>query len=287
MDNKITVPAILRRKQGPKITMITAYDTPSAIIADRAGMDIILVGDSLATTVLGFEDTLPATVESMLHHTSAVTRAKPKSLVVADMPWLSYHISAEETIRNAGRFIRDGKVDAVKLEGGRKRLPMIEALLGAEIPVMGHLGLTPQSVLMMGGYRVQGKKRSAAKELLADARALAQAGIFSLVLEGIPATLAEIITKEVAIPTIGIGAGPHCDGQVLVFHDALGFQFGHYPKFVRQYANLGEQAIQALEHYRNDVQSGSFPSEKESYRGDADIEQLLNPTEQKSPDQPG
>jgi 3-methyl-2-oxobutanoate hydroxymethyltransferase len=280
MDNKITVPAIYARKNGPKIAMITAYDAPGALIADRAGMDIILVGDSLATTVLGFEDTLPATIDIMLHHTSAVTRIKPKALVVADMPWLSYHLSVEETIRNAGRLIREGGANAVKLEGGRKRLPMIEALLAAEIPVMGHLGLTPQSVLVMGGYRVQGKKLSAAQELLADAKALADAGIFALVLEGIPAALAQLITKEVPVPTIGIGAGPHCDGQVLVFHDALGFQFGHYPKFVRQYANLGEQAIQALQRYRSDVLDGSFPDEKESYRSSEDIEQLLHGQEQ-------
>jgi len=285
MDEKITVPTIRACKNSRKLAMITAYDAPSAQIADRAGMDIILVGDSLATTVLGFEDTLPATIDIMLHHTCAVTRTKPKSLVVADMPWLSYHISIEETIRNAGRLIRDGGANAVKLEGGRKRLPMIEALLAAEIPVMGHLGLTPQSVLMMGGYRVQGKQLSAAQALLADARALVDAGIFALVLEGIPATLAQIVTKEVPVPTIGIGAGPHCDGQVLVFHDALGFQFGHYPKFVRQYANLGDQAIQALQQYRHDILEGTFPNEKESYRSSEDIDKLLNgqtqnPTEQ-------
>jgi 3-methyl-2-oxobutanoate hydroxymethyltransferase len=285
MDDKITVPTIRAHKNGPKLAMITAYDAPSALIADRAEMDIILVGDSLATTVLGFEDTLPATIDIMLHHTSAVTRTKPKSLVVADMPWLSYHISIEETIRNAGRLIREGGANAVKLEGGRKRLPMIEALLAAEIPVMGHLGLTPQSVLVMGGYRVQGKKLSAAQELLADAKALVDAGIFALVLEGIPAALAQVVTKEVSVPTIGIGAGPHCDGQVLVFHDALGFQFGHYPKFVRQYANLGEQAIQALQHYRNDILEGTFPTEKESYRSNEDIEQLLNGQEQQTPEQ--
>jgi 3-methyl-2-oxobutanoate hydroxymethyltransferase len=276
MDEKITVPAIRACKNSRKIAMITAYDAPSALIAARAGMDIILVGDSLATTVLGFDDTLPATIDIMLHHTCAVTRTKPAPLVVADMPWLSYHISIEETIRNAGRLIREGGANAVKLEGGRKRLPMIEALLAAEIPVMGHLGLTPQSVLVMGGYRVQGKQLSAAQELLADARALAEAGIFALVLEGIPAALAQIITREVAVPTIGIGAGPYCDGQVLVFHDALGFQFGHYPKFVRQYANLGEQAIQALQQYRSDVLEGTFPNEKESYRSNEEIDKLLH-----------
>jgi 3-methyl-2-oxobutanoate hydroxymethyltransferase len=279
MSEKVTVPAIRACKHKRKITMITAYDAPSALIAVRAGIDIILVGDSLATTVLGFEDTLPATIEIMLHHTCAVTRTKPASLVVADMPWLSYHISIEESVRNAGRLIREGGANAVKLEGGRKRLPVIDALLAAEIPVMGHLGLTPQSVLAMGGYRVQGKKLAAAQELLADARALADAGIFALVLEGIPATLAQLITREVSVPTIGIGAGPHCDGQVLVFHDALGLQFGHYPKFVRQYANLGEQAIRALQQYRSDVLAGTFPDEKESYRSEEDISGLLHDQE--------
>jgi len=223
MRDKMTVPAIQARKRGTKLTMMTAYDAPTAHIADRAGVDIILVGDSVANNVLGFEDTLSVTLDNMIYHTAAVTRTKPSALVVGDMPWLSYHISVEETVRNAGRLMREAGAGAVKLEGGRKRLKMVEALISSEIPVMGHLGLTPQSVHAMGGYRVQGKRVEAARELLDDARALANAGVFAIVLEGIPDVLAEVVTKEIAIPTIGIGAGPHCDGQVLVFHDVLGF----------------------------------------------------------------
>jgi 3-methyl-2-oxobutanoate hydroxymethyltransferase len=275
MQNKITVPMIKARKGGDKLKMVTAYDTPMAQVADRAGADMILVGDSLATTVLGYEDTLPATIDIMIHHTAAVARAKPAALIVGDMPWLSYHISVEETVRNAGRLLREGHAEVVKLEGGRKRLPMIEAILSAEIPVMGHLGLTPQSIHTMGGYRVQGKNSDAARALLDDARALAAAGVFAIVLEGIPDVLAQVITEEIAIPTIGIGAGPHCDGQVLVFHDVLGFGNGHYPKFVRPYANLTETATEALQHFFADVQAGTFPAETETYHTDADTAQAL------------
>jgi len=255
--------------------MMTAYDTPMARIVDKAEVDMILVGDSLATTVLGYEDTLAVTIDIMVHHTAAVTRAQPRALVVADMPWLSYHVSLEETIRNAGRLIREGRAEAVKLEGGQKRLQAIEALLAAEIPVMGHLGLTPQSVHTMGGYRVQGKDIETARVLIADAKALAQAGVFALVLEGIPDVLAEIVTQEIAIPTIGIGAGSHCDGQVLVFHDALGLNTQHVPKFVRQYAQLAEQATEALRHYCADVQSGTFPADNETYHTNREVAQSL------------
>jgi len=268
MRDKVTVPAIQARKGGPKIKMVTAYDVPSARIADRAGADIILVGDTLAHVVLGFDDTLPATVDMMIHHTAAVARAKPGALVLGDMPWLSYHLSVEETVRNAGRLLREGGAEAVKLEGGRKRLPMIEALLSAEIPVMGHLGLTPQSIHTMGGYRVQGKRAEAARELLEDARALAAAGVFGIVLEGVPNVLAQVITQEVPVPTIGIGAGPYCDGQVLVFHDVLGLYDGRVPKFVRQYAHLADVATEALQHFFADVQEGTFPSDAESYHMD-------------------
>jgi 3-methyl-2-oxobutanoate hydroxymethyltransferase len=268
MRDKVTVPAIQARKGGPKIKMVTAYDAPSARIADRAGADIILVGDTLAHVVLGFDDTLPATVDIMIHHTAAVARAKPGALVLGDMPWLSYHLSVEETVRNAGRLLREGGAEAVKLEGGRKRLPMIEALLSAEIPVMGHLGLTPQSIHTMGGYRVQGKRADAARELLEDARALAAAGVFGIVLEGVPNVLAQVVTQEVPVPTIGIGAGPHCDGQVLVFHDVLGLYDGRVPKFVRQYAHLADIATEALQHFFADVQEGTFPSDAESYHMD-------------------
>jgi 3-methyl-2-oxobutanoate hydroxymethyltransferase len=271
MRNKVTIQAIQARKNGPKITMVTAYDAPGARVVDQAFIDMILVGDSVATTMLGYEDTLAVTVDMMIHHSAAVTRTKPSALVVTDMPWLSYHISLEESVRNAGRLVREGGAEAVKLEGGRKRLPTIRAILDAEIPVVGHLGLTPQSIHTMGGYRVQGKTVAAARDLLADAHALADAGIFALVLEGIPDTLAQIITREIAIPTIGIGAGPHCDGQVLVFHDVLGVHEQKMPKFVRQYAHLAENAIEALQRYSADVQSGAFPADSESYHLDKSV----------------
>lgn len=275
MRDKVTAPAILARKGGPKIKMVTAYDAPLAHIADSAGADIILVGDTLAHVVLGFEDTLPATIDIMIHHTAAVARTRPKALVLGDMPWLSFHISVEETVRNAGRLMREGRAEAVKLEGGRKRIPMIEALLAAEIPVMGHLGLTPQSIYAMGGYRVQGKRAEAARELVEDARALAAAGVFAIVLEGVPNVLAQIVTEEVPVPTIGIGAGPHCDGQVLVFHDVLGLHHDRLPKFVRQYAHLADTAIEGLERFFADVESGAFPSDAESYHMDEESERAF------------
>ena len=268
MRDKVTVPAILTRKGGPKLKVVTAYDTPSAQIADNAGADIILVGDTLAHVMLGFEDTLPATVDIMVHHTAAVARAKPNALVLGDLPWLSYHISVEETVRNAGRLMREGRAEALKLEGGRKRLHMVEALLAAEIPVMGHLGLTPQSIHAMGGYRVQGRGVEAARELVEDARTLAAAGVFAIVLEGVPSTVAEIVTQEVSVPTIGIGAGPSCDGQVLVYHDVLGLHHGRLPKFVRQYTHLADIATEALERFFADIESGSFPADNESYHMD-------------------
>ena len=268
MREKVTVPAILARKGGPKLKMVTAYDTPSAQIADNAGADIILVGDTLAHVVLGFQDTLPATVDIMVHHTAAVARAKPNALVLGDLPWLSFHISVEETVRNAGHLIREGRAEAVKLEGGRKRLPMIEALLAAEIPVMGHLGLTPQSIHAMGGYRVQGRAVEAARELVEDARALDATGVFAIVLEGVPSIVAEIVTQEVSVPTIGIGAGPSCDGQVLVYHDVLGLHHGRLPKFVRQYTHLADIATEALERFFADIESGAFPADNESYHMD-------------------
>jgi 3-methyl-2-oxobutanoate hydroxymethyltransferase len=268
MRDKVTVPAILARKGGSRLKVVTAYDTPSAHIADRAGADIILVGDTLAHVILGFDDTLPATVDIMVHHTAAVARAKPDALVLGDMPWLSYHISVEETVRNAGRLMREGGAEAVKLEGGRKRLPMVEALLAAEIPVMGHLGLTPQSIHAMGGYRVQGRRVEVARELVEDARALAAAGVFAIVLEGVPDLVAQIVTQEVPVPTIGIGAGPSCDGQVLVFHDVLGLHHDRLAKFVRQYTHLSDIATEALERFFADVESGTFPSDAESYHMD-------------------
>jgi 3-methyl-2-oxobutanoate hydroxymethyltransferase len=272
----VTAPMVLARKGGQKLRMITAYDAPTARIADRAGADIILVGDSLANVVLGHDDTLAVTVDMMVHHTAAVARTKPKALIVGDMPWLSYHTSIADTVENAGRFIREGGASAVKLEGGRKRIPMISAVLDAEIPVMGHIGLTPQSVHSMGGYRVQGKEAQAAYEMISDAHALADAGVFAIVLEGVPDVVAEIVTREIHVPTIGIGAGLHCDGQVLVFHDVTGLGAGEYlPKFVRQYADLADDAVTAIEAFFDDVESGAFPSEAETYHMSTESEEIL------------
>ncbi len=265
MTRKITAPAILARKGGEKITMLTAYDEPSARIADRAGADIILVGDSVANVVLGRDDTLGMTIDEMAYHTKAVMAADPAALVVGDMPWLSYHTTPQEAVHNAGRLIRDGGAGAVKLEGGRKRVEVIKAVLDAEIPVMGHLGLTPQSVNAMGGYRVQGKQAAAAYELVTEAKSLADAGVFAIVLEGVPDVLAAMITDEVAVPTIGIGAGAGCDGQVLVFHDVLGLHDRPTAKFVRQYAQLADTAVAALEQFIADVRSGDFPGDEETY----------------------
>lgn len=265
MREQMTVPAVRARKGGVKLRMTTAYDAPTARIADDAGADIILVGDSVANVVLGYDDTLSVTIDDMVHHTAAVSRTRPKALVVGDMPWMSYHVSVEDTVRNAGRLVREGGVSSVKLEGGRKRLPMINAVVDAEIPVMGHLGLTPQSVHAMGGYRVQGKDVAAAEEMITDARALDAAGVFAIVLEGVPSTLAQLVTKEVSAPTIGIGAGPHCDGQVLVIHDVLGLGVGDDPKFVRRYAELAQDATAALRSFFSDIESGAFPTEDETY----------------------
>ena len=265
MADRITVPHVRSRKGGPKLTMVTAYDAPTARIADAAGVDMILVGDSVANVVLGYDDTLAVDIDVMIHHTAAVARTEPKALVVGDMPWMSYHVSIDDAVRNAGRLVREGGAEAVKLEGGRKRIPVVEAILAAEIPVMGHLGLTPQSVHTMGGYQVQGKASEAARELLQDARGLADAGVFAIVLEGVPAVLGQLITKEVPVPTIGIGAGENTDGQVLVFHDVLGLHDGRVPKFVRKYANLFDDAVAALRAYVGDVQGGAFPGDEESY----------------------
>ncbi len=258
-------PAIRARKgDGNPLVMVTAYDTPSARIADDAGVDIILVGDSVAMVVLGYEDTLSVTIDDMVHHTAAVARAKPKAMVVADMPWMSYHVSREETVRNAARLLRAG-ASAVKVEGGHKRLDAIGAILDAEIPVMGHLGLTPQSVHMMGGFKVQAKEFDAARVLLDDALALSEAGCFSIVLECVPDAVATTVTEAVPVPTIGIGAGASCDGQVLVFHDLLGLNGGRPPKFVRRYADLRADATAAVAQFADDVRSGQYPSEAETY----------------------
>lgn len=270
----VTAPAIRARKGGEKIKMITAYDAPTARIADRAGADIILVGDSVANVVLGHEDTLSVTLDQMVHHTAAVSRVKPRALVVGDMPWMTYHVSEEETVANASRFVREGGAGAVKLEGGRDRIAMIKALHRAEIPVMGHVGLTPQSLHAMGGYRVQGKDAVAARDLIADAKALSDAGVFAIVLEGVPDVLAQTITEQVTAPTIGIGAGVHTDGQVLVFHDLVGFSGLEEPrvaKFVRPYADLTTAAVDAVRAFFADVDSGDFPGEAETYHMPAEV----------------
>lgn len=246
------------------LVMVTAYDAPGARIAHEAGVDMILVGDSLAMVVLGYEDTLQVTVEDIAHHTAAVARAKPRALIVGDLPWMSYHVSVEDTVRNAATLIRAGAA-CVKLEGGRKRVPVIEAIVDAEIPVMGHLGLTPQSMHAMGGFKVQAKESEAALQLVEDAKALQHAGCFAIVLEGIPDEVGRMVTDAVDVPTIGIGAGRDCDGQVLVFHDLLGIEDRVAPKFVRRYAELKRTAVEAMSAYADDVRSGSFPDASESY----------------------
>ena len=262
---KITVPAIRSMKGAQRIGMITAYDYPSARVADAAGADVIPVGDSLGMVILGYPDTLQVTVDDMLHHTRAAARGAQRALVIGDMPYLSYHVSIEESVRNAGSFVRAG-AHAVKIEGGKpQRIKTVEAILDAEIPVMGHIGLTPQSVNALGGFKLQGKAADDARRLVDEALALEQAGCFSLVLEMVPSELAAIITERLSIPTIGIGAGPHCDGQVLVFHDLLGLYDGHTPRFVRQYAHVGETMQSAIGQYLADVREGRFPTDAESF----------------------
>ena len=273
----MTVPAVAARKVrdgADPLVMVTAYDAPGARIADEAGVDMILVGDSLAMVVLGYDDTLQVTIDDMAHHTAAVARAKPSSLIVGDLPWLSYHVSTAETVRNAATLVRAG-AQSVKLEGGRKRVPMIEAIVDAEIPVMGHLGLTPQSMHAMGGFKVQARESQAALELVADAKALQHAGCFAIVLEGVPDEVAGMVTDALDVPTIGIGAGVRCDGQVLVFHDLLGIEDRVAPKFVRRYASIKDESVRALGEYAADVRSGAFPSAAESYHLNAEQSEAL------------
>jgi 3-methyl-2-oxobutanoate hydroxymethyltransferase len=263
---RMTVPLFRARKgKEPPLVVLTAYDVASAAAAVGGGVDAILVGDSLGNVVLGYDSTLKVTMDEMVHHGRAVGRARGDTLLILDMPWLSYHISPEEALRNAARLVRETGADAVKLEGGAKRLPAIHAILDAEIPVMGHLGLTPQSVLRMGGYKVQGREETAAQLLMRDARAIAEAGVFSIVLEGIPGKLAARITEEVDVPTIGIGAGGGCDGQVLVFHDLLGMLPHKPPKFVRKYADTHVLQVEAIRRWSEDVRERHFPSDEETY----------------------
>lgn len=264
---KVTAPSVRARKVrtgADPLVMVTAYDAPGARMADEAGVDLILVGDSLAMVVLGYEDTLQVTVADMAHHIGAVARAKPRPLIVGDLPWMSYHVSIDDTVRNAAALIKAG-AQSVKLEGGAKRVASIEAIVDAEIPVMGHLGLTPQSVNAMGGYKVQGREHDAALALVADAQALEAAGCFAIVLEGVPDEVARMVTDAIDIPTIGIGAGAHCDGQVLVFHDLLGIEDRITPKFVRRYADVKGVAVEALAAFADDVRTGRFPAHEETY----------------------
>lgn len=268
-NGKITVPELLQRKtsseNSKKIVCLTAYDYPTARLLDEAGVDVILVGDSLAMVELGYDSTLPVTLDEMIHHARAVRRGTKHALVVADMPFGSYHADTAESLRNAVRFVKEAGTEAVKVEGGERRLELIARLTEAEIPVMGHVGLTPQSVNALGGYRVQGKTVDSAEQLLRDARAVEAAGAFAVVLEAVPRELAAQITRELRIPTIGIGAGPDCDGQILVIHDLLGLTFEQTPKFARKYANIGEIISSAVRDYTADVRSGNFPSDNESY----------------------
>lgn len=284
-NGKVTVPDILRRKNAAadsshskaspcapqKITCLTAYDYPTARLLDEAKVDILLVGDSLGMVVLGYENTLPVTAEEMLHHVRAVRRGTRHALLVADMPFGTFHISAEETLRHALRLVKEGGAEAVKIEGGEKRLDLIACLVEAEIPVMAHIGLTPQSVLEFGGFRVQGKTAEAGERLMRDARAVEAAGAFSVVLESVPRELAARITRELRIPTIGIGAGPDCDGQVLVLHDLIGLSLDGSPKFARQYAQVGAEISRAAREFCDDVQAGRFPSDAESFHSPREL----------------
>jgi 3-methyl-2-oxobutanoate hydroxymethyltransferase len=267
MAKSLSAPDVLSRKHGGEpLVMVTAYDAPSARVVDGAGADMILVGDSVAMVVLGYGDTLQVTTQDMAHHIGAVARTNPRALVVGDLPWLSYHVSRDETVRNAATLVRAG-AGAVKLEGGRKRLDAVHAILDTEIPVMGHIGLTPQSIHALGGFKVQGKELDAAHALVGDAVALADAGCFAIVLECVPDGVARLITDSIEVPTIGIGAGRHCDGQVLVYHDLLGFAPpGHrMPKFVRQYAAQEFEATEAIAQFVDDVRGGRFPASDETY----------------------
>jgi 3-methyl-2-oxobutanoate hydroxymethyltransferase len=274
----VTVPALRSRKRrngAVPIVMVTAYDEPGARIVSNAGVDIVLVGDSVSNNVLGHEDALHIDTDVMVHHVAAVSQAHPHCLIVGDMPWMSYHLSTDDAVRNAAKLIRAG-AQAVKLEGGRARLPVIEAIIRAEIPVMGHLGLTPQSVLAMGGFKVQARNIEAADALLDDAKSLEAAGCFAFVIEGVPDVVGAAVTDAIGVPTIGIGAGPSCDGQVMVFHDLLGLGAHTPPKFVRQYAELGKIATEAIAAFADDVRGGSFPSDAESYHGSAELGEALS-----------
>ena len=254
-----------KKEQNKHITMLTAYDYPTALLVEKAGIDIILVGDSLAMVILGYENTLPVTMDEMIYHCKAVSKGAKNTFLVGDMPFMSYQINMTQAIANAGRFLKEGGMDAVKLEGGQEMTKTIKAIVDAGIPVMGHIGLTPQSVSKLGGYRVRGKNLESAQKLINDAAALQKAGCFSIVLEAIPDRLAKLITDQLSIPTIGIGAGSYCDGQVLVIHDLIGLFDRFTPKFVKQYTNVSTQILKALQKFKDEIEKGAFPTTKHSY----------------------
>jgi 3-methyl-2-oxobutanoate hydroxymethyltransferase len=267
---KLTTHTIRKMKQkGEKITMLTAYDYPTAKIMDENNVDMILVGDSLGMVILGYEDTTKVTVDDIVHHTRAVTRAAKRAMVVADMPFLSYHLGVETSVKNAGRLMQEGNAGAIKLEGGSEVVDSVRAIVNAGIPVMGHLGLTPQSIKTMGGYFIQGKKVDEAERMLEEAKLLQEAGAFSLVLECVPSELAEYVSNNIDIPVIGIGSGNKCDGQVLVFHDFTGYNTGFIPKFVKKYGNVGEEIKKCVTGYIDEVKNGTFPSEEYSFFSEA------------------
>lgn len=265
MDKRVSVPEIMAAKGKRKVTELTAYDYPTALWADKSGVDMLLVGDSLAMVVLGQEDTLSVGMAEMLHHTLAVSRGAKRAMVIGDMPFMSYQASVEQSLINAGRFMKEGRANAVKLEGGARVVPQIKAMVDAGIPVQGHLGLTPQSAAQFGGFKVQGKTAEAAKVLIDDALALADAGCFSIVLEAVPSAIGEMVTEAVPVPIVGIGAGPACDGQVLVIHDVLGLFDRFTPKFVKQYARLDQTIIAALKQYKEEVEQGIFPGPEHGF----------------------
>jgi 3-methyl-2-oxobutanoate hydroxymethyltransferase len=264
---KVTIPHLLaKKKKGEKIVALTGYDFPTARIEEEAGIDLILVGDSLGMVVLGYENTIPVTMEEMIHHTGAVARAVKRPLIVGDMPYFSFHLSVGETVRNASRFLKEAGAQAVKLEGAtKKRLKLIENMVEAEIPVMGHVGLTPQSIYHLGQFKVRGKEIEEAKKIMEGAVNLEKAGVFGIILECIPLELSREITAKLSIPTIGIGAGPFCDGQILVFHDLVGYANGYLPKFVKRYADIHGTLSRALREYKEDVEGGKFPDDDHSY----------------------
>lgn len=278
-SSQVTIPLLFEKKRkGEKITALTAYDYPTAKIVDQAGIDLILVGDSLGMVVLGYENTIPVTMDEMLHHTKAVTRGVQRALVVGDMPYFSFHLSTEETVRNASRFLKEADAKAVKIEGANpKRLKLIETLVEAEIPVMGHVGLTPQSLYHLGRFKVRGNQKDEAVRIIQDAENLQTAGVFAVVLECIPLELSRVITQRLTVPTIGIGAGPECDGQILVFHDLVGYSNGYLPKFVKRFVELNELLPPAIKDYVSQVKDGNFPADVHSYhlKKNIDLEEIL------------